>query len=82
MDVSTVIGLVLSSTVIGALISGVFTRVSAKETNDINLLDRTYKEIERLDEQVWERDRMLAEKDRMLAEKDRIIARLEKERRI
>ena len=35
MDVSTVIGMVLSSTVIGALISGAFTRVSEKESNDI-----------------------------------------------
>ena len=74
MDVSTVIGLVLSSTVIGALISGVFTRKSAKESNKIDLLDRAYKEIERLDEQV-------AERDRIIAEKDRIIARLEKERK-
>ena len=71
MDVSTVIGLVLSSTVIGALISGAFTRTSAKESNDINLLDRAYKEIERLDEQV-------AERDRIIAEKDVIIARLKK----
>ena len=71
MDVSTVIGLVLSSTVIGALISGAFTRTSEKENNNINLLDRAYKEIERLDEQV-------AERDRIIAEKDVIIARLKK----
>lgn len=57
MDVSTVIGLVLSSTVIGALISGAFTRISAKESNNINLLDRAYKEIERLDELVERKDR-------------------------
>ncbi|SDJ67572.1 hypothetical protein [Alkalibacterium thalassium] len=73
MDVSTVIGMVLSSTVIGALISGAFTRVSEKESNDINLLDRAYKEIERLDDQV-------AERDRIIAEKDIIIERLKKER--
>jgi len=75
MDVNTVIGLVLSSTVIGALISGAFTRISEKENNNINLLDRAYKEIERLDAQVSERDGIIAEKDR-------IIAQLEKERRI
>lgn len=73
MDVSTVIGMVLSSTVIGALISGAFTRVSEKESNDINLLDRAYKEIERLDDQV-------AERDRIIVEKDIIIERLKKER--
>lgn len=57
MDAPTIISLVLGSTVIGALISSLFTRQSAKETHDINLLDRAYKEIERLDGMVEERDR-------------------------
>lgn len=71
MDVGTVIGLVLSSTVIEGLLSGYLSMQSDKETNDINLLDRAYKEIERLDGQVLE-------KDNIIVEKNKIIARLEK----
>jgi hypothetical protein len=40
-----------------SVISSIFTRKSAKESNDINLLDRAYKEIERLDELVERKDR-------------------------
>lgn len=38
----------------GALISAFLTRKSAKESTDIQLLDRAYKEIERLDSRIDE----------------------------
>lgn len=54
MDAAELVYLVLGSTVVGALISSLFTRKSAKESNDIQLLDRAYKEIERLDDRIVE----------------------------
>lgn len=66
MDAGTVIGLVLGSTVISGLISSAFTRKSAKESNGIDLLDRAYKEIERLDDRLAERDRQLKEAEEEL----------------
>lgn len=54
MDTWQLITLILSSSVIGAVISSIFTRRSAKEGNDIQLLDRAYKEIERLDDRIIE----------------------------
>lgn len=73
MDAPTIISLVLGSTVLGAIISSLFTRKTDKEAHNINLLDRAYKEIERLDGMVEDRDRIIDDKDERIAE-------LEKER--
>ena len=49
MTLSELVQLAAGSTVIGTIISVVFTRVTNKEKHDIDLLDRAYKEINRLD---------------------------------
>ena len=49
MTLSELVQLAAGSTVIGTIISVVFTRLTNKEKHDIDLLDRAYKEINRLD---------------------------------
>ncbi|GEK89991.1 hypothetical protein SAMN04488100_13132 [Alkalibacterium putridalgicola] len=49
METVELIYLKLGSSVVGAFVSSIFTRKSAKESNDIQLMDHLYVEIERLD---------------------------------
>lgn len=49
MTIEVVLTLLIGGGGIGALVSAWLTRKSAKESTDIQLLDRAYKEIERLD---------------------------------
>lgn len=49
MNAETIIALIVGSGGFGALISAILTRKSKKESTEIDLLDRAYKEINRLD---------------------------------
>lgn len=70
MSVQDILLIVLGSSVIGTLISSLFTRKTNKESNDIQLLDRAYKEIERLDEIVRTLRNQLADKDFLLSQSE------------
>lgn len=72
--------LVMGSSVVGALISSLFTRKSAKESNDIDLLDRAYKEIERLDDRINELEDVASELRTKLKDKDYMYQQSEKDR--
>lgn len=81
MSLEVLIGLVLGSSVLGALISSAFTRRSAKESNEIQLLDRAYKEINRLDDRVEELKEVAKELRIELSNKDDLYRRTEQERK-
>lgn len=81
MEAGELITLVLGSTVLGAFISSFFTRKSAKESNDIQLLDRAYKEIERLDDRIVELEEVARSLRSKLDDKDHMYEQSERERR-
>lgn len=70
MSIQDVLVIILSSTVLGTIISSIFTRKSNKESNDIQLLDRAYKEIERLDDIVRTLREQLSDKDYLLSQSE------------
>lgn len=81
METKDLISLLLTSGVLGAFISAILTRKSAKESNDIQLLDRAYKEIERLDDRIVELELVARELRGKLEDKDYMYQKSEKERR-
>lgn len=82
MNIQEVTVLLLGSTVVGTLISSFFTHKSNKESNDIQLLDRAYKEIERLDERIIELEDVATYlKDRII-NKDKEIDKIAKENKL
>lgn len=68
--------LAIGSGGIGALVSAFFTRKSQKESTEIDLLDRAYKEISRLDKKIDELESELKKERDDNAELRRIIAEL------
>lgn len=81
MEPAELVSLVFGSTVLGAVISSLFTRKTAKESNDIQLLDRAYKEIERLDDRINELETVASKLRTKLQDKDYKYRQSESERR-
>lgn len=63
MTAETILALIIGGGGIGAIVSALLTRKSAKEGTDLQLLDRAYKEIERLDEKIAELEQKLDKKE-------------------
>ena len=77
MNWSTALALLIGGGGIGTLISAAFTRMSSKESNEIDLLDRAYEEIRRLDEIIDELKEELGNEREDNRELERIIKKLE-----
>lgn len=73
MSVETVLALFIGGGGIGALVSAFFTRKSQRESTEIDLLDRAYKEISRLDMIIEELEKKLKKERDDNAELRRII---------
>ncbi len=54
MDWSQVLVILIGGGGVGAILSVIFQHINNKKTTDIQLLDRAYREIERLDDQIDE----------------------------
>ncbi|SFH73686.1 hypothetical protein [Pisciglobus halotolerans] len=63
MSIEWLIGLLIGGGGATGLLSAFFTRKSAKEKREIDLLDRAFKEIERLDVRIKELEAALAKKN-------------------
>lgn len=64
---------------VGALLSAYLTRKSAKDNTEIQLLDRAYAEIKRLDEKIKELEAENNGKDNLIRELREIVDALKKE---
>lgn len=73
MNIESIILLFVGGGGIGALISAWFTRKSEKESTEIDLLDRAYKEIGRLDAKIDELEKELKREREDNHELERII---------
>lgn len=62
MTLGTILALVIGGGGIGSIVSAFLTRKSAREGTDLQLLDRAYKEIERLDDKIAELEKKLDDK--------------------
>lgn len=80
MSVEWLIGLLIGGGGAAGILSAFFTRKSAKEKTDIDLLDRAYKEIERLDARIKELEEALAKSGKENEELKNIINEMKKDK--
>lgn len=76
MNLESILLLFIGGGGVGALVSAFFTRKSQKESTEIDLLDRAYKEINRLDMKIDELESELKKERDDNVELRRIIAEL------
>lgn len=76
MNLESILLLFIGGGGVGALVSAFFTRKSQRESTEINLLDRAYKEINRLDMKIDELESELKKERDDNVELRRIIAEL------
>lgn len=77
MNWETILALLIGGTGIGGWISSILTRKSQKENNEVDLLDRAYTEINRLDDIIKELKEELKSERGDKRELKRIIKKLE-----
>lgn len=77
MNWETILALLIGGSGLGGWISSILSRRSQKESNDIDLLDRAYTEITRLDEIIDELKKELRNERGDKRELKRIIDKLE-----
>lgn len=76
MDFNTLLALLIGGGGVGAIVSALFTRQTSKETHRIDLLDKAYIEIARLDEKITELESKLDEKESENFDLHRLVVEL------
>lgn len=76
MDFDTLLALLIGSGGLGAIVSAVLVRQTSKEKNKIDLLDKAYEEITRLDNKIQELEEKLGEKEHENMELQQLIMEL------
>lgn len=76
MEVNELLTVLIGGGGVGAIIAAIMTRQTAKDKNKIDLLDRTYKEIERLEDKLKEAEAELDKEQDANEELRKVVADL------
>ncbi|WP_373814647.1 hypothetical protein [Jeotgalibaca porci] len=76
MELNELLTILIGGGGVGAIIAAVMTRQTAKDQNKIDLLDRTYKEIERLEAKLKEAEAELDKEQDANEELRKVVADL------
>lgn len=79
MGLSELLTILLGGSGIGAIIAAVMTRQTAKDQNRLDLLDRTYREIERLEAKIKRLEAELEEEEVQNDKLRKVIAELKEQ---
>ena len=79
MEVNELLTILIGGGGVGAIIAAVMTRQTAKDQNKINLLDRAFKEIERLEAKLKEAEDELDKEQNMNYELRKVLADLKEQ---
>lgn len=79
MDISELLAVLIGGGSVGAIIAAYMTRQTEKDQNKMDLLDRTYKEIERLEAKLREAEAEMEEKEEENYELRRVIFELKEQ---
>ncbi len=79
MEINELLTILIGGGGVGAIIAAVMTRETAKDKNKIDLLDRAFKEIERLEAKLKEAEDELDKEQNMNYELRRVLADLKEQ---
>lgn len=79
MNWETILALLVGGTGIGGWISSILTRQSQKESNEVDLLDRAYKEITRLDKIIDKLKLIISNLETKVKELEEMVSNYEKQ---
>ena len=79
MELNELLTILIGGGGVGAIIAAVMTRETAKDKNKIDLLDRAFKEIERLEAKLKEAEDELDKEQNMNYELRRVLADLKEQ---
>ena len=79
MEVNELLTILIGGGGIGAIIAAIMTRQTAKDKNKIDLLDRAYKEIERLEAKIDELEEELEKEQNMNDELRKVLLDLKEQ---
>lgn len=79
MEVNELLTILIGGGGVGAIIAAVMTRQTAKDQNKIDLLDRAFKEIERLEAKLKEAEEELEKEQNMNDELRKVLVELKEQ---